>query len=71
MKISSVAPGFIDTNFTKGFPGAKKTPEQGAIPLIHGLFSDLKVSGLYYGSDCVRSPLHAVRMPGKPEFTGY
>ena len=42
--VSAITPGFIATSMTNGF-GAKKTPEEGAQPIIHCLFSDLKESG--------------------------
>jgi len=70
LMVSAVSPGFIDTNMTKGF-GATKTPDDGALPIIHCLVGDLKESGCYYGSDCERSPLHYMRNPGEPVFTGY
>ena len=70
LKISCVSPGFIDTELVKGM-GAKLTPEQGTVSTRHCLFENLDGNGWYYGSDGVRSPLHVVRNPGEPAFTGY
>ena len=70
LMISSVYPGFVNTNLSKGF-GAKLTPEEGTKSTSHVLFADLEASGYYYGSDSVRSPLHFMRSPGDPAFEGY
>lgn len=70
LMISVVSPGFVDTALCKGF-GAKLTPEEGTKSTIHCLFTDLEASGLYFGSDALRSPLHVTRNPGDPAFTGY
>ena len=67
---SSVSPGFIDTAICKGL-GATKPPVEGTVSIRHCLFKELKGNGFYYGSDAVRSPLHFMRSPGEPEFTGY
>lgn len=66
--ITSLSPGFIDTPMTKGF-GAKLTPEQGCVSTIKCLFGSV-VSGYYYGSDGLRSPLTITRDPGTPEYQG-
>eukprot|EP00618_Florenciella_parvula_P002050 CAMPEP_0119466062 /NCGR_PEP_ID=MMETSP1344-20130328/895_1 /TAXON_ID=236787 /ORGANISM="Florenciella parvula, Strain CCMP2471" /LENGTH=293 /DNA_ID=CAMNT_0007498357 /DNA_START=40 /DNA_END=921 /DNA_ORIENTATION=+ len=68
LTITSLSPGFIDTPMTAGF-GAKLTPEQGCVSLIHCLFGDV-TSGWYYGSDALRSPLTVTRDPGTPEYQG-
>ncbi|GKZ00385.1 hypothetical protein MPSEU_000991500 [Mayamaea pseudoterrestris] len=64
--INSVTPGFIKTDLTKG-AGAGKPISDGAIPLCW-LCMDESLEklprGRYYGSDCVRSPLHVYRGPG-------
>jgi NAD(P)-dependent dehydrogenase (short-subunit alcohol dehydrogenase family) len=38
--VSTLSPGFIDTNMTKG-RGASKTPEEGTVSIRHCLFSEL------------------------------
>ena len=53
---------------TDGY-GAKLTPEQGTVSLMRCLFGDV-VSGNYYGSDGLRSPLTVTRDPGTPEYEG-
>ena len=65
---TSLSPGFIKTNMTDGF-GARLTPEQGTVSLIRCLFGEV-VSGYYYGSDGLRSPLTVTRDPGTPEYEG-
>lgn len=69
LKVTSLSPGFIATNMTKGF-GAKLSPEQGCVSALKCLFSDEVVSGCYYGSDGLRSPLTCSRDPGTPEYKG-
>mmetsp|Transcript_77495 Transcript_77495/g.151720 ORF Transcript_77495/g.151720 Transcript_77495/m.151720 type:complete len:291 (+) Transcript_77495:25-897(+) len=69
LKVLSLSPGFIDTNMTRGF-GAKLTPEQGCVSALRCLFGDDVVSGAYYGSDGLRSPLTCSRDPGTPEYRG-
>lgn len=64
---SAISPGFIDTAMTAG-RGAKLTPEQGTVSILHCLFGDLAGSGWYYGSDAKRSPLHCMRNPGEHEY---
>ena len=65
---TSLSPGFIDTNMTRGW-GASLTPEQGTVSLIKCLFGEV-TSGWYYGSDGLRSPLTVTRDPGTPEYEG-
>jgi NAD(P)-dependent dehydrogenase (short-subunit alcohol dehydrogenase family) len=62
---TSCTPGFIDTDLTKGM-GATNLPEKGTISPIHCLFSDSVISGAYYGSDTLRSPLRVYRGAGDP-----
>ncbi len=69
LTISCITPGFIDTAIVRGY-NATKPPEEGTVSLRHCLFSKLKGSGWYYGSDAVRSPLHFMRNPGEPEYDG-
>ena len=68
LKIISPNPGFIDTPMTKGL-GSKMRPEQGTLSITHCLFEPI-VSGCYYGSDGLRSPLTVTRDPGTPEYEG-
>eukprot|EP00658_Telonema_sp_P-2_P032914 TRINITY_DN24264_c0_g1_i1.p1 TRINITY_DN24264_c0_g1~~TRINITY_DN24264_c0_g1_i1.p1 ORF type:complete len:287 (-),score=82.95 TRINITY_DN24264_c0_g1_i1:154-1014(-) len=56
---TSLSPGFIQTNMTEGF-GARLTPEEGTVSLLRCLLGDV-VSGRYYGSDGLRSPLTCTR----------
>ncbi|KAI2496738.1 hypothetical protein MHU86_17785 [Fragilaria crotonensis] len=64
--INSCTPGFIDTDITSGM-GATNPPSKGAVPPVHLLmdlcFKNLP-TGRYYGSDCVRSPIHVYHSPG-------
>ena len=68
LKVTSLTPGFIDTPMTKGL-GSKLRPEQGTLSITHCLFEPV-VSGCYYGSDGLRSPLTVTRDPGTPEYEG-
>jgi NAD(P)-dependent dehydrogenase (short-subunit alcohol dehydrogenase family) len=70
--INAVTPGWIKTSMTSGM-GASNPPSKGAIPPTWALMSkDLEKvpTGLYYGSDCVRSPIHEYRSPGDPAYDG-
>ena len=67
--ITSLSPGFIDTKMTSGY-GAKLSPEQGTVSLMKCLFGNDVVSGHYYGSDGLRSPLTVARDPGTSEYMG-
>jgi NAD(P)-dependent dehydrogenase (short-subunit alcohol dehydrogenase family) len=75
--INAVSPGLVKTDLTAGMDSslakAAKTPEEGAVPILHCLLSE-KVAqgpqGRYYGSDCLRSPLHKYRDPGTAEYYG-
>jgi len=68
LTVVSLSPGFIQTNMTVGM-GAKLTAEEGCVSSIKCLFGDV-VSGYYYGSDGLRSPLTMTRDPGTPEYEG-
>jgi len=68
MVITSLSPGFIETKMTSGF-GAKLTPEQGTVSYIKCLFEEV-LTGQYYGSDGLRSPMTVTRDPGTPEYQG-
>jgi NAD(P)-dependent dehydrogenase (short-subunit alcohol dehydrogenase family) len=67
--ITSLSPGFIETKMTSGY-GAKLSPELGTVSLMKCLFGKDVVSGYYYGSDGLRSPLTETRDPGTPEYMG-
>ena len=76
--INAVTPGFVETNLTKGYTehygksGAElgmKKPDEATLSVERCLFEDVG-SGLYFGSDGVRSPLHQYRSPGDPEYVG-
>lgn len=69
LTVSTISPGFIDTAIVKGF-GATKPPEEGTVSIRHCLFEELAGNGWYYGSDALRSPLHYMRNPGEPPYTG-
>merc|ERR1711972_918004 len=66
---SSITPGFIETNITKGM-GASKPPEEGTVSIRHCLFKPLEGNGWFYRSDAVRSPFWPIRSPGQAPFTG-
>ncbi|MFK7897491.1 MAG: SDR family NAD(P)-dependent oxidoreductase [Myxococcota bacterium] len=66
---SCVSPGWIKTKLV-GNSGATKKPEEGTASIRHCLFEPLAGNGWYYGSDCVRSPLHFMRNPGEPAYDG-
>ena len=61
---TSCSPGMIATDLTAAFNmSGKKSPEEGArcpVYLMTGALSSLPgfTSGWYFGSDCLRSPLH-------------
>lgn len=68
--INSISPGFIKTDLTKG-TSASKSPQQGAVPVCWACMDpalDEEPQGRYYGSDCIRSPLHEYRDPGEPPY---
>ena len=74
--VTGCSPGFIITDLTTAMMGRRgSTPEAaGALPPDKGtiapwklLFGDV-VSGRYYGSDGLRSPLDKYRSPGSPEY---
>merc|ERR1711970_104278 len=64
----SITPGYIQTKLT----GGNGLPvEKGTVSIRHCLFHATKEqSGWYFGSDAKRSPIHATRDPGTPEFDG-
>lgn len=66
---SCVSPGWIRTKLV-GHDRPSKGPEEGTASILHGLFAPLEGNGWYYGSDCLRSPLHFMRNPGEPAYDG-
>ncbi len=66
---SCVSPGWIKTKLV-GNSGATQKPAEGTASIRHCLFEPLEGNGWYYGSDCVRSPLHYMRDPGTPAYDG-
>jgi NAD(P)-dependent dehydrogenase (short-subunit alcohol dehydrogenase family) len=72
--VNSATPGLVKTDLTSHMPNVSKTPEEGAVPIIHCLLDEKFVprapQGRYYGSDCLRSPFHEYRDPGSPEYEG-
>ena len=63
--INSCTPGFILTDMTAQM-GATNPPDAGTVAPLHCLFGENIGSGLYFGSDAVRSPLDRYRGPGTP-----
>jgi NAD(P)-dependent dehydrogenase (short-subunit alcohol dehydrogenase family) len=77
--VSACTPGFIETDLTRNLlqssgrsvrDAGLKQPADGARVVLQLLFDRLAQSGLYYGSDGLRSPLHRYRAPGSPAYTG-
>jgi NAD(P)-dependent dehydrogenase (short-subunit alcohol dehydrogenase family) len=64
---SAISPGFVATNMTAKFGGGMDA-NLGTASIRHCLFKELGGNGWYFGSDCLRSPLHASRNPGEPAF---
>lgn len=64
MIINSCSPGFILTDMTSDM-GATKPPEMGTVAPLHCLFAEGIKSGVYFGSDGVRSPLNRYREAGR------
>jgi len=70
LKVTSVSPGFVDTPLVAGFNSTSKiTPEKGCTSSLKCLFEHV-ISGAYYGSDGLRSPMTVGRDPGTPEYQG-
>jgi carbonyl reductase 1 len=68
--INSCSPGFIVTDMTMGM-GASSPPSKGAVPpcfLMMDAELEKQQTGRYYGSDCVRSPVHFYRGPGEAPY---
>jgi len=81
VKVNSASPGFIDTDLVNDLVGnasaGKKAADMGALPpaasakVFERLLFGEVLSGHYYGSDALRSPVHRYRSPNKdPEYDG-
>ncbi|MEM7359047.1 MAG: SDR family NAD(P)-dependent oxidoreductase [Pseudomonadota bacterium] len=77
--VNACTPGYIETDLTREMTGASgaaaaqmgmKQPDAGARVIMQLLFEPLEVSGHYFGSDGLRSPLDRYRSPGSPAYTG-
>jgi len=70
IKVTSLSPGFVDTPLAAGSNSTSKiTPEKGCTSSLKCIFEDV-ISGAYYGSDGLRSPMTIGRDPGTPEYQG-
>lgn len=70
--VAAVTPGWIATDMTVN-QGATEKPSKGAIPPVFLLMNEEIAEmpgGLFYGSDCQRSPWHEYRSPGSPPYVG-
>ena len=79
LTINACTPGFIETDMTRPFAESQgksasemgmKTPEQGSFASIFLMMGEVPGSGMYFGSDCLRSPLDRYRSPGDPPYEG-
>ena len=79
LTINACTPGFIETDLTHPFAvslGKKpekmgmKTPEQGSSSIAFLMMDEIQGSGMYFGSDCLRSPLDRYRSPGDHPYEG-
>jgi len=79
LTINACTPGFIETDLTRPMAESNgktpaemgmKSPEEGVSASVFLLMGNPSVSGHYYGSDCVRSPLDKYRSPGDPPYAG-
>ena len=75
--VNSCTPGWISTDLTKNYVksiGKKpeeigmKTPFEGALSSVYLSMSKNVGTGMYFGSDCLRSPLDRYRSPGTPAY---
>ena len=75
--VNSCSPGWIATDLTKNYvqsTGKKpeeigmKTPFEGALSSVYLSMSENVGTGMYFGSDCLRSPLDRYRSPGTPAY---
>ena len=79
LTINACTPGFIETDMTRPFAESQgksasemgmKTPEQGSSASVFLMMQEVPGSGMYFGSDCLRSPLDRYRSPGDPPYEG-
>ena len=79
LTINSCTPGFVETDMTRPMAKANgktpdemgmKTPEQGSSASTFLMMGEVPGSGMYFGSDCLRSPLDRYRSPGDPSYEG-
>ena len=79
LTINACTPGFIETDMTRPFAESQgksasemgmKTPEQGSFASVFLMMGGVPGSGMYFGSDCLRSPLDRYRSPGDPPYEG-
>lgn len=75
--VNSCSPGWIATDLTKNYvqsTGKKaeeigmKTPFEGALSSVYLSMNENVGTGMYFGSDCLRSPLDTYRSPGTPAY---
>ena len=67
LRCYSLSPGWIQTKMTAG-SAASRTPEEGCVAYLRVLFEPGAVSGWFYGSDGLRSPITMSRDPGTNEY---
>ncbi len=79
LTINACTPGFIETDMTRPFAESQgksaseigmKTPKQGSSASVFLMMGEVPGSGMYFGSDCLRSPLDRYRSPGDPPYEG-
>ena len=84
--INACTPGFIETDLTKPYltQSGKSAndigmlkPKKGTVSILHCLFNETMKddnnginTGLYFGSDAIRSPMHMYRGPGDDPYDG-
>ena len=75
--INACTPGWIATDLTKNYVQSTgknpeeigmKTPFEGALSSVYLSMSENVGTGMYFGSDCLRSPLDRYRSPGSPAY---
>ena len=77
LTINACTPGFIETDLTRPFAVSQrkkpeemgmKTSELGSSSIAFLMMDEIPGSGMYFGSDCLRSPLDRYRSPGAPPY---
>lgn len=75
--VNACTPGWIATDLTKNYVQSTgknpeeigmKTPFEGALSSVYLSMSENVGTGMYFGSDCLRSPLDKYRSPGTPAY---